>query len=215
MMGSMRFAMSRLLYLLTATTLVLRSKLMCSNFRTICLVTLAAVTAKAQQYTTYYLHWSPVSTPNIGTFEGYLPNNDKLSVATFGEISGTIQIDASQAVSSNSLFPAWIGDITLSFTPPSESPLTFTKADFEQYVLFFQNLPATGSVLSEPGFTDFNLFGQRLNGVWSGVLQDTVTSTYYHLDHFSTNAIPEPSTYGLILGGLALAGAAIRRRRKA
>ncbi|MFN7339751.1 MAG: PEP-CTERM sorting domain-containing protein [Opitutia bacterium] len=27
-------------------------------------------------------------------------------------------------------------------------------------------------------------------------------------------AIPEPSTYGLILGALALAGAAARRRRK-
>jgi hypothetical protein len=189
---------------------------MCSNFRTICLVTLAAVTAKAQQYTTYYLHWSPVSTGSIGEFEGYLPNNDKLSVATFGEISGTIQIDVSQAVSTNfSEFPAWIGDVTLSFTPPSESPLTFTKADFQVVVLTFQNLPATGSVLSEPGFTDFNFGGERLNGVWFGVLQDSVTSTHYHLDHFSTNAIPEPSTYGLILGGLALAGAAIRRRRKA
>ena len=35
----------------------------------------------------------------------------------------------------------------------------------------------------------------------------------YHLDYMSTTPVPEPSTYGLALGGLALAGAVIRRRR--
>jgi len=193
---------------------------MCFSLRTLCLVTLATVTAKAQQYTTFYLHWSPISADSFGTVESYLPNNDKLSIATFGEINGTIQIDVSQAVSSANFieFPAWIGDLTLSFTPPSGSPLTFTKADFQNVVLTFQNLPTTGSVLTEPGFTDFNFGapggGGRLNGEWFGILLDTESGTSYHLDHFSTNAVPEPSTYGLILGGLALAGAAIRRRRK-
>ncbi len=40
-------------------------------------------------------------------------------------------------------------------------------------------------------------------------LVDTGTSIQLHY-----SPIPEPSTYGLILGGLALAGAAIRRRKK-
>jgi hypothetical protein len=36
----------------------------------------------------------------------------------------------------------------------------------------------------------------------------------YSISIEATNAIPEPSTYGMILGGLALVGAAVRRRRK-
>ena len=35
----------------------------------------------------------------------------------------------------------------------------------------------------------------------------------WYIDEWKVSAVPEPSTYGLILGGLALAGAAIRRRK--
>ncbi len=38
--------------------------------------------------------------------------------------------------------------------------------------------------------------------------------TQGYVAHITAAPIPEPSTYGLILGGLALVGAAIRRRRK-
>ena len=37
----------------------------------------------------------------------------------------------------------------------------------------------------------------------------------YSISIAATNVVPEPSTYGMILGGLALAGAALRRRQKA
>jgi hypothetical protein len=57
----------------------------------------------------------------------------------------------------------------------------------------------TGTFVFDVAFSTFNA------GTWSGGPSSlTITGT----------PVPEPSTYGLILGGLALAGAAVRRRLK-
>jgi autotransporter-associated beta strand protein len=61
--------------------------------------------------------------------------------------------------------------------------------------------------LNTSGFLDQN--GNEVLAGWS-VLNDTDRSALV----LTYSAIPEPSTYGLILGALALAGAAVRRRRK-
>jgi len=66
--------------------------------------------------------------------------------------------------------------------------------------------PTTGSFLVGSAFSNFQ------EGSW------TVNTALYQnfgavMTVGGTPAVPEPSTYGLALGGLALAGAAVRRRR--
>jgi hypothetical protein len=67
--------------------------------------------------------------------------------------------------------------------------------------------PTSGSFLAGVPFSSFNA------GQWSADLD--LFSNFTADTTIGGSPIPEPSTYGLVLGGLALVGAAMRRRKKA
>ena len=64
-------------------------------------------------------------------------------------------------------------------------------------------------------FSDFGVTGNQV----VGIRLSSFTSQYPDIGYigagYAGSPVPEPSTYGLILGGLALGAAALRRRRKA
>lgn len=91
-----------------------------------------------------------------------------------------------------------------NFSPPSPTMINFSWADINGVPLSIFNGVASGSVF----------FGVPVNGliVLTIIGTDIGTASYAGtLD--ITSAVPEPATYGMLLGGLALVGLAARRRK--
>ncbi|WP_235922993.1 FxDxF family PEP-CTERM protein [Rugamonas aquatica] len=91
-----------------------------------------------------------------------------------------------------------------NFSPPSPTMINFSWADINGVPLPIFNGFASGSVF----------FGIPVNGLITLTIKGTdVGHASYAGTLDITSAVPEPATYGMLLGGLALVGLVARRRK--
>ena len=90
------------------------------------------------------------------------------------------------------------------------------SSDSTAYVVVARDWGSGVTVTSAPGLSASILLGDG-SGEIEFILNTAgnFAPVGYPLMVLYSDVVPEPSTYGMILGGLALAGAALRRRQKA
>lgn len=91
-----------------------------------------------------------------------------------------------------------------NFSPPLPTMLNFNWADINGAPLPVFNGFSSGSVF----------FGVPVNGLITLTIKGTDFGTASYAGTLDiTSAVPEPATYGMLLGGLAVMGLVARRRR--
>jgi autotransporter-associated beta strand protein len=172
--------------------------------------------------TTIYGFHTPGNSPGIQTFAGNLTyeSGSFLQWELGAQATTNSPLVFDQIVVGGNLTFAGPTNLTLNFSTWVGSTVDWSDAfwnsnrswlliDVAGTTTGFENLSLYSAALSG-NWTDSNgvTFATGLDGAgWSLSLVDNDVYINY------TAAIPEPSAYGLILGGLVLAGAAIRRRR--
>lgn len=154
---------------------------------------------------------------NGGAPGSYVTVKDSASMMTLGFYDGpwlysTALSPVSTSPTSNST-GYQVPKGTTTFTILGSQVLTLSSTDLTaDYSAWFSGVGAgtrDADIMQSFGTT---LVGFSKSDNYSGVnLAGSVTLTYY----YTSPAVPEPSTYGIALGGLALVGAIVRRRKQA
>ncbi|MSR71860.1 MAG: hypothetical protein CK519_03970 [Opitutia bacterium] len=135
-----------------------------------------------------------------GLSEDLISNNQILAISN---VSLPLQV----AANTNQTFTLTSGQSIIA-----ASPLTQTLTSSSQLQDFIGN-----NITYAPIFiinlslnTTLSTTGETVTQVYTGISSTANVSLAYN---YTPVAVPEPSTYGLVLGGLALAAVAVRRRK--
>lgn len=149
---------------------------------------------------------APGNSPGLMTFSDGL-TLDNGSITNF-EINGTTRGTTYDAINLTSGLMTYGGTFNLSFGDAiaNGSVLSLFALSGSGSAGAFSSIAATGSYTGS--FTNDS-------GVWSLTSNEQVLSFSQSTGNLSFAAIPEPSTYAVIFGALALVGVMVRRRRRA
>lgn len=184
----------------------------------------AACSASASAAITFNMQYSGASFGNTAAAYGTITLDE------------TVLLNPTNGWAMSNLSPTVLS-LSLTVTGAGSGNGVFTESDFSSWIwdtagatlnlatqLVGQSTPTlpwgTAGLIGITGTNggDFNLFSVDPNssaptGIWYFTLSAS-DGSYMRLTSFTSGAIPEPSTYGIVLGGLALAGAIASRRRK-
>jgi hypothetical protein len=163
--------------------------------------------ADAQSTVNRFTSYISVAAGDANAAMGYNGLSDDLISGTKVLAISNVALPRVVAANTNQTFTLTAGQSIIS-----TSPLTQTLSTSAQLEDFIGNniTYAPTFILNLSLNTSLTTTGTTVTQVYTGISSTANVSLAYN---YTPVAVPEPSTYGLVLGGLALAAVAVRRRK--